>query len=185
MKKLLLPLMFFLLSQGFAAQVDLRSKNTAGHVIFEAIGRPAMIKIKGEGPAPKTIMTFKDGVVSLQSVLDLDQLKTGIDLRDEHMKEKYLETKKFPKAKLTINSLKVPANWDQTATSIGEQEFSGTLELHGQERPVSGKYTLNDKQEAQADFQIKLTEFGIEIPDYMGITVAELVTIKTLIQFEK
>ena len=57
--------------------------------------------------------------------------------------------------------------------------------MHGKEVPVKGTFSLNDKKVADAEFKIKLSDYNIEIPDYLGVKVAELVTIKTQIQFEK
>src|SRR4051812_12504401 len=42
-----------------------------------------------------------DSVSASNVALKLDSLKTGIDLRDEHMKKKYFETDKYPEAVLT------------------------------------------------------------------------------------
>lgn len=184
MKMILSLLTFTILTTAHSAQVDFKSTKS-GKLNFEAVGRPAMIKIKGESAAPQTVLTFNDGKVYLESHLDLEQLDTGIDLRDEHMKEKYLETKKYPKAKLVITSLKLPADWEKNPTIVAEQEFEGTLNLHGKTSPVKGTFTLSDKKEANAEFRIKLTDFDIEIPEYLGVKVADLVTIKTQIQLER
>ncbi len=181
MKTILLLLAIFLISSAHAAFHSTK----VGQTIFEAVGKPAMIKIKGEAPVPTTIMKTENNKVSLESTLDLNLLKTGIDLRDEHMKEKYLETGKHPQAKLVITSLDLPANWEDSPIAIKDQPFKGTLHLHGKEAPVEGIFSLNEKREATSEFKIKLTDFGIEIPEYMGIKVAETVTIKTQIQLEK
>lgn len=79
-----------------------------GGMEFVAIGRPAMIRIKGEGPKPEGNLSISDGNVSGKLLLALDKLKTGIDLRDTHMKDKYLETKKYPQAELTITKCQMP-----------------------------------------------------------------------------
>ncbi|MBY0414756.1 MAG: YceI family protein, partial [Bdellovibrionales bacterium] len=169
----------------FASQIDFRSLEKEGKTNFEAVGKPAMIKIKGESPAPKATLTFKDGVTSLEADLSLEGLKTGIDMRDDHMKEKYLETKKYPNARLVIKSLNIPAEWEKTPSKIAEQKFVGTLTLHGKDSLVEGTFSLSEKKEASAEFKIKLSDHNIEIPEYMGIKVAELVTVKTQIQFER
>lgn len=183
MKLILVLAAVFFTGTALAAKIEIKS-NSAGKLTFEAVGRPAMIKIKGESAAPLALLSLENEKASLEANLDLEILKTGIDLRDEHMKEKYLEVKKFPKAKLTISSLPIPAGWEKAPTNISGQKFNGTLSLHGKEIPVEGTFSLNDKKLADAEFKIKLTDFAIEIPSYLGITVADLVTIKTQIQFE-
>lgn len=163
---------------------DFKSSNI-GFTNFEAIGKPAMIKIKGEGPAPLSVLSMNEGKASLVSELDLIQLKTGIDLRDEHMHVKYLETNKFPKAKINISALNIPSDWEQAPRQLNEQEFVGALFLHGKEVPIKGVFTINETRTVEAQFKIKLSDFDIEIPNYLGIKVAELVTIKTKIGFMK
>lgn len=181
MKSKLITAMFLYAGICFAETQMLVSQK--GSLNFEAIGKPAMIKIKGESDAPKTKVTFEADKVSLEAILQLDNLKTGIDLRDEHMKEKYLEVVKFPQAKLVIKALPIPLSWKQKPESISEKPFEGMLTLHGIEKAISGTFTLEKEGESEAKFKIKLSDFGIEIPEYLGVKVADLVDIKTTIQF--
>ena len=44
--------------------------------------------------------------ISGMAKVDLNKLDSGIELRDEHLKEKYLHTKKFPDAMILINKQK-------------------------------------------------------------------------------
>src|SRR5262245_17940595 len=82
--------------------------SSKGTVEFEAIGRPSALKIHGKGEAPKGKLTVKDSQVSGQVSFRLDSLQTGIALRDKHMKEKYLESEKFPEATLQITKIEPP-----------------------------------------------------------------------------
>lgn len=173
-------IMALILSSTTVRADDYVSSSSKGSLTFEAVGKPAMIKIKGESPAPGSILIFNKGLAKIESTLELSQLNTGIDLRDEHMKEKYLETKKYPQAKLVIEKLAVPESFE-----VNDQEFSGILALHGKEAPVKGIFTMTKERIVEAEFKIKLTDYGIEIPEYMGIKIAETVNVKTKIQFEK
>jgi polyisoprenoid-binding protein YceI len=175
-------LIFF--TNAFASTFHSSEKN--GSINFEAVAKPAMIKIKGENPnAPKSQLTIAEDKSSLESVVELDQFKTGIDMRDDHMKEKYLETKKYPQAKLTIPALKITTLWEKDPKDLKDQDFSGTLNLHGKDVPVQGTFNLSSKLLVNAEFKIKISDYGIEVPEFMGAKVAETVTIKTQIQFEK
>jgi polyisoprenoid-binding protein YceI len=146
-----------------------------GQITFLAKGKPALISIKGEGAGASAQLLEKDsmlnGVVSFQ----LDTLKTGIELRDDHLKNKYLEVEKFPTATLTFSNFKIP---DDLTSEI---PFNGILNLHGIDQPIQGLVTINKEskqQKLKADFKIKLSQFKIEIPSFKGITVAEDVQIK-------
>lgn len=146
--------------------------STGGHLIFTAIGRPAMLKIIGEAPVPSAKITFEGGQVSLVATIVLDRLKTGIDLRDEHMKKNYLEIQKYPQAKLIIQNLNLLA-----------KQFTGSLDLHGKIHPVQGTFEMGSDKKAKAKFELKLADFGINVPEYLGITVSEVVKVDTEIQF--
>jgi polyisoprenoid-binding protein YceI len=166
-------------------QANWNSVARQGIVQFEAVGKPAMIKIKGEAKQFNTFIKIENNGLHLTSELDLSTMTTGIDLRDEHMKDNYLEVNKFPKAKLKIDQLfsEIPSGMNLPSTK--NKAFSGTLELHGKSVPINGEFSVDEKNLAQAEFKIKLSDFDIKIPEYLGITVAELVTIKTSIPFEK
>ena len=58
--------------------------------------------------------------------------------------------------------------------------FQGVLSLHGIEKPVSGtvKAQRNGNQlNVAASFGLKVTDYGIAIPSFAGVTMAESVDI--------
>ena len=61
------------------------------HVEFEAAG-PAGMKIEGT----TTDLNVSTTAGTSSSTVPLANLSTGIALRDQHMKEKYLEVPKYP-----------------------------------------------------------------------------------------
>jgi polyisoprenoid-binding protein YceI len=145
-----------------------------GQVEFKTKGWPNLVTIKGEGQGVTGQLQQQDSKVSGTLTFQLASLKTGIELRDSHMKDTYLEVEKYPTTTLTLNDVVVPEDLD------GSFEFSGLLNLHGVEKEVRGEAELNaDGQVVKmtAEVPIKLSDFGIAIPSYKGITVAEKVTI--------
>lgn len=78
----------------------------------------------------------------------------------------HLETAKVPQSG-SFGSLSVP--------------FEGVLSLHGVERPVAGEARISrvgTQVTGAATFSINLAEFGIAVPKYLGITVAEKVEVR-------
>lgn len=145
---------------------------------FTAVGKPGFLRINGkEASVSGKATTSTGGVLTGVFETSLDEFKTGIDLRDEHMKKKYLETEKFPKAVLT---------WTVPSESVGagkEVEFTGTLAVHGVERPVKGTAKVESSAggllaKIEATFPLKLSDFKIDIPSYLGVTVAEDVVVR-------
>ncbi|MEQ1666481.1 MAG: YceI family protein [Bdellovibrionales bacterium] len=148
---------------------------TKGQVHFLAIGKPAMIKIRGTNESLSSKIELSDKTASGSFTLNLKDLNTGIGLRDKHMKEKYLEVDKYPDAILTFKNFSLAA-----PNSEADQNITGTLKMHGVEKPVSVhanvKTAANGTQfEGKSEFTVKLSDFNISIPSYMGIKVADQV----------
>lgn len=145
-----------------------------GHISFTAKGRPALISIKGQGEGVAGILTEKNKLLSGELSFQLTTLKTGIELRDDHLKNKYLEVEKFPSAKLKISELKLENEFPQNLP------FKGLLTLHGVEQAIEGKVSVREGESGEkntrkilAEFKLKISQFKIEIPSFQGITVAE------------
>jgi polyisoprenoid-binding protein YceI len=136
------------------------------HVVFEAAG-PAGMKIEGR----TSDLSVEDGGGNVVIAVSLANLGTGIALRDRHMKEKYLEVAKYPDASLVVarSALKFPANGAQA-----EGDAPAILKLHGQARPVTIHYEANGDRDGfsvRGAFRLKMDDFGITIPSYLGVTV--------------
>lgn len=170
-------LILFISVESFALKIPAESyvfKPDAGKIKFLAIGRPSALKIRGEGEGPSgEVVVDKNKVVNGKLTFNLESLKTGIDMRDQHMKEKYLQTNEHPKAEFILKNI-------QLAESA-ELEVPGTLKLHGKEQLVTAKIRFQEKSDGismAAKFPVKLGEFGIDIPNYLGIKVAEDVEVE-------
>ena len=103
-----------------------------GKVTFIAKGKPALISIRGEGAGVEGVITENKEVVAGEVTFQLKSLNTGIDLRDEHMKNKYLEVEKYPTANLKLKDLKIPLQASEPF------KFTGVMTLHGVEQPFYG-----------------------------------------------
>ncbi|AKT36109.1 YceI family protein [Chondromyces crocatus] len=135
----------------------------AATVEFKAVG-PAGLSIVGKSDEVRV----SDTADSVTIVIPLAKLDTGIELRNKHMKEKYLEVGKFPNAKLIVTKAAIgyPA--------VGGGEATGQLDLHGQTKPVKFKYEAKKGGSGHAvsgSVRVDMTAFGIEKPSYMGLSV--------------
>jgi polyisoprenoid-binding protein YceI len=155
-------------------------------VKFLAVGRPSMLRVNGEGAGPEGDLEINGQEVTGRLNVNLASLVTGNEIRDSHMKEKYLEVAKFQTAVLTLKPMKLPSSFASLAAAPSnaplELSFEGELELHGTKQNVSGKVKLQTKSanlvQFDATFPLKLTDFKIGIPKYAGITIAENVDIE-------
>jgi polyisoprenoid-binding protein YceI len=144
---------------------------------FVATGSPGFLRITGEGGKVEGSGRLAEDGVNLSGTfqVDLTSLVTGISLRDQHMKEKYLETHSFPKATLSLASIKIPAAGLEVETT-----FQGDLTLKGVTRPITGEARLvrgTNEIRVLASFPVLISEFPIGVPSWLGVTVAEKVNI--------
>lgn len=117
---------------------------------------------KVSGKAHKTA----DGVVAENVVIDATSLKTGVSLRDSHLKKR-LVTEKFPKIKLV--------------KAIGKNgQGKGIIEIMGSKKNVEGTYTIENNQ-LNAKFKMKLSDLKITDVNYMGIGVKDEVTVNVVL----
>jgi len=162
-----------LLLPSVALATGLRSES--GEVEFLAVGKPSMLKIHGKAENPEAHLSVNGGDLNGSVSMEMEKFSTGIGLRDKHMKEKYLETAAHPKARLTLKNAKVGSGFAESLTNPAEA-FEGILSFHGQDRPVKGSFSV-EAGKMSAKFPLPLTDFGVEIPTYLGVTVAETVDV--------
>jgi polyisoprenoid-binding protein YceI len=121
------------------------------------------------------------GAGSFDFKVPVDSLRTGIDLRDEHLRSEYwLDAKKYPAIAFKGSRIK----------SLGgdRYEVSGTFSLHGVGKPltVTVEATRIGRELAvkagmkeanwlrvRAEFEVKLSDFGVAIPDMAAAKVSD------------
>ena len=120
------------------------------------------------------------GALAGELSVDLSTIDTGISLRNQHMRDNYLEVGKgigYDKAVLS----NVEAGDLSGEFKDGARPFSARLLLHGTTRPVSGRATLKRQGTAvrlEASFPVRLSDYSIPDPRYLGVGVAKEVTVR-------
>lgn len=180
MKQLLLLLFIILLVSIKSIAAIATFQQDRGKVSILAIGNPSALKIKGEGSGPVGSIDLSSLELKGELEFNLDSLDTGMKLRNEHMKKKYLQTDNYPKAKLKIS--KISFNGQDLAKDfeLSNAPFEGVLNLHGVEKPILGTVSLDKKSSTlniKANFKINMKDYAIEIPSFAGITVTEVVNV--------
>jgi polyisoprenoid-binding protein YceI len=112
--------------------------------------------------------------------VDLSTLDSGIELRNMHLRDKYLEVGKGAEFASAVLS-GVRLDKAGTSTFRGQTPFAGTLLLHGVRRPVAGQADLrsegNDVR-VVASFPLHVDDYGIAAPRYLGVGVKNEVQVK-------
>lgn len=105
--------------------------------------------------------------------VNLKSLKTGIGLRDNHAKDKYLNVKEYPEAVLVSATGK-------------DGKGQGILKIRNKESKVAGTYVLlKGNQFLKANFKTKLSEYGISDINYKGVGVEDEIAIEVVVPVTK
>lgn len=140
----------------------------AAKVSFTASGGMLIPDIPGE----TTALTLTDDGTRLTFTVPMSTVKTGIDLRDEHMLTRYVEVAKYPDATLTLplSTLVLPQKDGETKKG----KVDATFTVHGTAAPVKVAYTLKKRGDAysgEADFTFDVRKHGIAVPEYQMVSV--------------
>lgn len=145
-------------------------KTSEGKVEF--LSKASLNEFTGTSEKLNGLINLSEGL--LDFYIDLNTLKTGIGLRDKHMRENYLETKEFPFAEFTG---KINESIDLTPGQSKAVTATGKFKIHGVEREITvpGKLTaMNGNQlKLEAKFTVLLSDYNIEIPKVLFYELAE------------
>ncbi len=129
---------------------------------------------------------LKAGTAALSLALPVASLNTGIDLRDEHIRsEHWLDAGKYPEITFVTDSMK--------RASGDTWKIKGKFTMHGVTKPIKTTVTIKEIPattakkaglesgnwiRATAAFSVKLSDFGVKIPDMAAAKVNDEWTIK-------
>ena len=115
-----------------------------------------------------------------EASMDLTTIDTGIALRNQHLRENYLDVAKgdgFNKAVLSDIQLAEASG----ETFDGTTPFTGTMLLHGVKKPVAGTVEIHSEgtsRRVRAEFPLVLTDWGVTPPEYLGVGVGSRLLVK-------
>ena len=112
--------------------------------------------------------------------VDLRTLDTGIDLRNSHLRENYLEVDKGPAFdSATLSEIDVKGFTEETTDA--RTTFAGSLTLHGVTRRITGAAEIRragDGLRVKASFAVVLADYGIAKPRFLGVGVKDVVQVE-------
>jgi polyisoprenoid-binding protein YceI len=116
---------------------------------------------------------LKNGEYIAESiVVNLKDLSSGMGLRDDHMRNKYLDVAKYPEAVLVMGKGK-------GGTGIGKLKYRGV------EKEIKGTYKQLSDKEVEAKFDLNLPDYNISGIRYMGIGVKDTVNVRVVVPLDK
>lgn len=129
---------------------------------------------------PESAAAAKPARLVGEITMDLTTIDTGIALRNQHLRENYLEVGKgagFDKA--VLSDIRLAAADGESFE--GDTDFTANLLLHGVTKEVSGKAEVRREgggRRVRAEFPLTLTDFGITPPLYLGVGVGNKLLVK-------
>lgn len=103
--------------------------------------------------------------------VDLNSVDTGIGLRNNHMRENYLYTDKYPFAKYEGKIISaIEKDGGIFVVADGDFEVKG---VKHKKRIQAMLYPKGDKLKIDTDFIVNLKEHRIEVPSLMGAKISE------------
>lgn len=134
---------------------------------------PGGLKIEGEG----NTMSLAEAAGVITMKVPWSSLKTGMDMRDDHMK-KYMNAAKHPEVTVAVerSKLSLPADkGNVTGTVQGKVTFNGVTK----DTPIEYKITRTGSDyHVQGRFGLNLDDFKVEQPCYLGVCVNKDVKVK-------
>lgn len=156
-------------------RVDAQSFITdQGKAVFTSTA--PLLEFQGTSNNLNGLINFSDNLVDFY--LDLNTLDTGIDLRNRHMRESYLETAKFPFAEFTG---KIEHQIDLSIYQSQEVEVNGIFKLHGVQKNILVRGTVTPHQDGsisiEATWQVLLEDYNIKRPRVVFYELSDTQTI--------
>ena len=116
--------------------------------------------------------------------VDLASIDTGIDLRNEHMRDNFLETGKYPKATYKATAIQMQGKPDLRKAQTVKLVSTGEFSLHGVTEKKTIPLTVDYKPashgkpahiQVNGRFPIKLEEYHIKRPEAIFVKLADTV----------
>ena len=127
---------------------------------------------------------------SVDVSIDLASLDTGINMRNEHLRDRFLQAEKFPAA--TFKSVSVSGPKTAAANAPVELNVTGDLTIHGVTKRVTLPVRVvlipeseltkssrgpGDWLHVTSDFPIKLGDFDIPVPQNLVMKLSDKIGI--------
>ncbi len=123
--------------------------------------------------------------------IDLASLDTGISMRNEHMRDRFLNVEKFPTA--TFKSVSVTGPNTVAANKPVEISVTGDMTVHGVTKRITVPVRVvmipeseltkssrgaGDWIHATTEFAIKLSDYGIDVPQALVMKLSDSLSVK-------
>ncbi|MBK8956452.1 MAG: YceI family protein [Saprospiraceae bacterium] len=141
-------------------------------------------KIEGVNTTATTVLDLSSGKLEFAALVNAFVFEKA--LMQEHFNENYLESSKFPKASFK-GSLTDQQSLDFSKPGTYKTQVRGELTMHGVTKSIAApvEFIVDAKGiHALCSFEVKCSDFSIEIPAVVKNTVSNNVTIKVKVDYK-
>lgn len=163
---------------------------TRGVVRFTVEG--PLDDVVGETRQSSGLLTFAPDTWSKGSgaiAVDLSTLRTGIDQRDRDMRVEFLETSRFPRGVLIIDSIERPSSNTIASGETVTGEAVGSFELHGVRRAVRVAISMKMDGEGRVRitgrFDLPFADFNIQRPQRLFLKLGDTAVVNFDMGFQR
>lgn len=137
----------------------------------EFVSNAPLLEFKGKSNHLTGLIDLDKNLVDFY--LDLNTLDTGIDLRNRHMRDSYLETEDYPFAEFTG---KITSSFDPELREKQQVEAKGTFKIHGAEDEITVTGMLEPTEKGlklDASWSVLLKDYNIDRPKVVFYELAD------------
>lgn len=130
--------------------------------------------IKADNHQVVSIIDSKTGEIAIQLLMKSFMFKKA--LMQEHFNESYVESHKYPKA--TFKGF--IKNLNEVGNETSEVEIKGTLTIHGEQKEISTKATIEKQKDIitiKGSFMVEVADFNIKIPTVVINNIAKVIKV--------
>ncbi|WP_373532321.1 YceI family protein [Vampirovibrio sp.] len=193
-RSLALTLFALLLAVGvpsaFAKPLTFKVEGTSKDLVSFKSDAPVEV-INGDTHAVKGDIKLDDSFqfdtkhpFNINFTVDLASIDTGIPLRNEHMRDNFLETSQFPKATFVTKSVKLLKKPDLSKAQTVKLDATGDFTVHGvtvrKTIPLTVDYAPGankqpDHIRVRGKFPVTLAQHNIKRPEALFVKLADTV----------
>ena len=144
-----------------------------------------MEKIEAENHKATSVIDMESGEMQWSVLIKAFAFEKS--LMEEHFNENYMESSKFPKATFKGAILNL-SDLDLSIPGTYTVKVKGTLQIHGvsQEVETEASFIVRDEDfSGNAEFEVALADYDIEIPSVVAENIAKTVLIKVNADYQK
>lgn len=154
----------------FAVSAEAKLTRTGTPSVTVHVSGPAGMRITGT----TSDLDVDDQGAKIVVRVPLRNLATGISLRDDHMRNKYLQVGSYPNAELTLDRAAVRFPSGEGLANAASGDATGTMAIHGKTKQVTVHYSVgrsNGALHVVGSTHLDIRDYGIDVPSYLGVTV--------------